>query len=111
MALSTTSGLVAGSASNPDPRADNHGKKIGILIVAYNAVTTLTKVLNRIPADAWENVAEVAVMDDASQDSTYELALGYKSVSQIEKLQVVRHAKNKGYGGNQKTGYQYFIDK
>jgi len=110
MATSTT-GHATSTAANPDPRSLCHGKKIGILIVAYNAVTTLTKVLNRIPADAWENVSEVAVMDDASQDSTYELALGYKSVSQIDKLHVVRHPQNKGYGGNQKAGYQYFIDK
>jgi 2-polyprenyl-3-methyl-5-hydroxy-6-metoxy-1,4-benzoquinol methylase len=103
--------VAAGSASQPDPRAFNHGKKIGILVVAYNAVTTLTKVLNRIPPDAWENVSEVAVMDDASQDSTYELALGYKVHGQVDKLHVVRHPKNLGYGGNQKIGYQYFIDK
>lgn len=94
-----------------DPKAFNQGKKIGILVVAYNAVTTLTKVLNRIPPDAWDNVAEVAILDDASQDSTYELALGYKSVSQIDKLHVVRHPKNLGYGGNQKAGYEYFAEK
>ncbi|MCS7024759.1 MAG: bifunctional glycosyltransferase/class I SAM-dependent methyltransferase [Bryobacteraceae bacterium] len=100
------------SASDPDPRAFNHGKKIGILIVAYNAVTTLKKVLNRIPKQAWENVAEVAILDDASQDATYELALGYKSLNELgDKLHVVRHPENKGYGGNQKAGYQYFIEK
>jgi 2-polyprenyl-3-methyl-5-hydroxy-6-metoxy-1,4-benzoquinol methylase len=94
-----------------DAKAFNHGKKIGILVVTYNAVTTLTKVLKRIPDDAWDNVAEVAIMDDASQDSTYELALGYKSVSQIDKLHVVHHPSNLGYGGNQKAGYQYFLEK
>ncbi|MBV6434049.1 MAG: Ubiquinone biosynthesis O-methyltransferase [Bryobacteraceae bacterium] len=99
------------TAANPDPRALNHGKKIGILIVAYNAVTTLAKVLNRIPADAWANVSEVAVMDDASEDSTYELALGYKSVSQLDKLHVIRHPENLGYGGNQKAGYRYFLER
>lgn len=98
-------------ASEGDPRMFNHGKKIGVLVVAYNAVTTLTKVLNRIPPETWANVAEIAVMDDASQDSTYELALGYKSASNHEKLHVVRHPKNLGYGGNQKAGYQYFIDR
>src|SRR6185369_6298213 len=51
------------------------------------------------------------ILDDASQDSTYELALGYKSVSQIDKLHVVRHPKNLGYGGNQKAGYEYFAEK
>src|SRR5258708_1303568 len=103
--------VSAVASLSADSRVLCHGKKIGILIVAYNAVTTLTKVLNRIPKETWENVAEVAVLDDASQDCTYELALGYKSVSQIDKLQVVRHAKNKGYGGNQKAGYRYFQEK
>ncbi|MBI3209404.1 MAG: glycosyltransferase [Candidatus Solibacter usitatus] len=99
------------SASAADPRVLNHGKKIGILIVAYNAVTTLTKVLKRIPAETWENVAEVAVLDDASQDSTYEVALGYQTLAQNAKFSVIRHNENLGYGGNQKSGYQYFIDK
>ncbi len=94
-----------------DPRADNKGKKIGILIVAYNAVTTLVNVLKRIQPDTWDNVAEVVICDDASQDNTYELALGFKQVSNINKLQVIRHAQNLGYGGNQKAGYQYFIDR
>lgn len=91
--------------------ADNKGKKIGILIVAYNAVTTLTSVLKRIPAEVWDNVAEVVVFDDASKDDTYELAVGYKFLSKITHLQVFKNNRNLGYGGNQKLGYQYFIDK
>jgi glycosyltransferase involved in cell wall biosynthesis len=94
-----------------DPRTDCRGRKVGILIVAYNAVTTLIRVLKRIPRDAWDNVAEVVVFDDASQDNTYELALGYKSAAQVDKLNVIRHAKNLGYGGNQKAGYAYFLEK
>ena len=39
-------------------------KKIGVLIVAYNAVSTLAKVLDRIPADLREKIAEVFVFDD-----------------------------------------------
>ena len=57
------------------------GKRIGILIVAYNAVTTLTKVLKRITPSVWENVEEIAVFDDASQDATYELAVGLKMLT------------------------------
>ncbi len=87
------------------------GKRIGILIVAYNAVTTLTKVLQRIPEDVWENVEEVVVFDDASKDSTYELAIGYKTITGIEKLHVIKNDQNQGYGGNQKLGYQYFMEK
>jgi len=99
------------AAASVDPRDDARGKRIGILIVAYNALTTVTKVLDRIPRGVWENVGEVVVFDDASKDPTYELALGYKQARDIGKLEVLRHAKNLGYGGNQKAGYRYFIEK
>jgi 2-polyprenyl-3-methyl-5-hydroxy-6-metoxy-1,4-benzoquinol methylase len=90
---------------------DRRGKRIGILIVAYNAITTLSKVLKRIPADVWANIEEVAVFDDASKDETYELAVGYKTLFGVDKLTIFRNEKNLGYGGNQKHGYRYFIDK
>ena len=91
--------------------ADNRGKRIGVLIVAYNAVTTLASVLKRIPPEVWANVEEVAVFDDASKDDTHALAVGYKAVTGVEKLTTLRNVKNLGYGGNQKLGYQYFMDK
>lgn len=92
-------------------RAACHGKRIGILIVAYNAITTLSRVLKRISPSVWENVEEIAVFDDASPDATYEVAVGLKAVRNLPKLHVLRHPHNLGYGGNQKAGYQYFIDR
>jgi 2-polyprenyl-3-methyl-5-hydroxy-6-metoxy-1,4-benzoquinol methylase len=91
--------------------AQNNGQRIGILIVTYNALTTLTKVLKRITPEVWKNVEEIAVFDDASEDATYELALGLKTLRGLPKLQVLRHRENLGYGGNQKAAYQYFIEK
>ncbi len=91
--------------------AQCHGKRIGILIVTYNAVTTLTKVLKRITPNVWDNVEEIAVFDDASQDDTYELAMGIKTLRQLPKLTVLKHERNLGYGGNQKAGYRYFIER
>jgi 2-polyprenyl-3-methyl-5-hydroxy-6-metoxy-1,4-benzoquinol methylase len=91
--------------------ADCQGKRIGILIVTYNAVTTLTRVLKRITPNVWKNVEEIAVFDDASQDATYELAVGLKALRDLPKLTVLKHQKNQGYGGNQKAGYQYFMDR
>lgn len=97
----------------PDDRdlADSQGKRIGILIVTYNALTTLTSVLKRIPPVVWDNVEEIAVFDDASQDETYALAVGLMTLRSLPKLQVLKHSKNLGYGGNQKAGYRYFIEK
>ncbi len=92
-------------------RADNRGKRIGIFIVAYNALTTLSKVLKRITPDVWRNVEQVVVFDDASQDETYELAVGIQAMVNVPKLRVLKHSKNLGYGGNQKAGYRYFIEQ
>jgi 2-polyprenyl-3-methyl-5-hydroxy-6-metoxy-1,4-benzoquinol methylase len=97
--------------SDSDTEADCQGQRIGILVVTYNAVTTISKVLKRIPPNVWRNVEEVVIFDDASQDATYELAVGVKTIFENAKLQVLKHEKNLGYGGNQKAGYQYFIEK
>jgi glycosyltransferase involved in cell wall biosynthesis len=91
--------------------ASNRGLRIGVLIVAYNAVTTLAPVLKRIPEEVWNNVEEVVVFDDASRDATYELAVGYQLTTKLEKLRVIKNPSNLGYGGNQKAGYKYFLEK
>jgi cellulose synthase/poly-beta-1,6-N-acetylglucosamine synthase-like glycosyltransferase len=89
-----------------------NGQKIGILIVAYNALPHLvSKVLERIPAQVWREIDEVAVFDDASQDATYELAHGFKQVRGMDKLKVYKNETNLGYGGNQKKGFVYFARK
>jgi glycosyltransferase involved in cell wall biosynthesis len=84
--------------------------KIGILVVAYNAGSTLAKVLDRIPADFRPRIHEVLVGDDHSDDSTYLVGLGYRQITDDLPLTVVRHPSNLGYGGNQKWGYQWAMD-
>ena len=84
-------------------------KKIGILVVAYNAATTLAEVLDRIPTDFRPRIHEVLVADDHSQDSTYLVGVGYKATSDLP-LTIVKHPQNLGYGGNQKWGYRWAID-
>ena len=73
-----------------------NGKKIIVVLPAYNAELTLEKTYNEIPFDI---VDDVILVDDASKDATSELGrkLGIKHV--------IKHEKNKGYGGNQKTCY------
>lgn len=88
-----------------------NNKKIGILIVAYNAATTLHKVLDRIPKNVYDEIDEIAVFDDASKDNTYMVSIGYKELNQLEKLHLYLNEKNLGYGGNQKKGFAYFAEK
>jgi glycosyltransferase involved in cell wall biosynthesis len=73
-----------------------HGKRLIVVMPAYNAESTVEKTLREIP----EGFADdVVLVDDASRDQTAEVArrLG---------LHVLRHPKNRGYGGNQKTCYR-----
>ena len=84
--------------------------KIGVLIVAYNAEDTLARVLDRIPQDFAQQIDSILVCDDASTDNTHQVGLEYKSGSNLP-LTIVRHEINLGYGGNQKTGYQWALEK
>jgi glycosyltransferase involved in cell wall biosynthesis len=85
--------------------------RIGILVVAYNAESTLASVLDRVPKEFRPRVSQVFVCDDASGDSTHLVALGYQQLSADLPLKIVRHPQNLGYGGNQKAGYQMAIDE
>ena len=84
--------------------------KIGILIVAYNAQDTLAKVLDRISSEFAMQIDSILVCDDASTDDTHSVGLQYQSNSRLP-LTIVHHEINLGYGGNQKTGYQWAIEK
>jgi glycosyltransferase involved in cell wall biosynthesis len=84
-------------------------KRIGIFVIAYNAVNKLDWTLDRIPEDVWEKVEEVFLFDDCSTDNTYYAAVGYKLAKKLDKLTVHRNPQNLRYGGNQKAGYQYAI--
>ena len=85
-------------------------KRIGILVVAYNAASTLAKVLDRIPEDFRGRITKVLIGDDCSQDSTHLVALGYQQLSGDLPMEVVRHPENLGYGGNQKAGYRWAVE-
>ena len=77
------------------------GKKIVVVMPAYNAAQTLEKTYREVPTDI---VDEVILVDDCSSDETVEVArtLGIRHV--------IRHEQNKGYGGNQKTCYNKALE-
>src|SRR3954466_15876499 len=86
------------------------GKRLLIFIVAYNAQTTIEKVLSRIPASLHHDNVEVLIIDDSSQDDTFRNGLRYQQRHSAFKITVLRTPENQGYGGNQKLGYRYAID-
>lgn len=78
-----------------------NNNKVVVVMPAYNAERTLEQTFKEIPFDL---VDEVVLVDDASRDNTTELA------KQIGIRHVIKHDKNKGYGGNQKTCYKKALE-
>lgn len=78
-----------------------NGKKVAVVMPAYNAAATLQQTLQEIPR---EIVDDIILTDDASSDNTVELAnsLG---------IYTLRHEKNMGYGANQKTCYKAALER
>jgi glycosyltransferase involved in cell wall biosynthesis len=89
-------------------------KKILIFIVAYNAESHITDVLDRIPRsflnDNEYNI-EVLIIDDSSVDNTVGLANQYIVANSKLPITVFKNPNNQGYGGNQKIGYTYMLKK
>ena len=75
--------------------------KVAVVLPAYNAARTLERTYAEIPLDI---VGDVILTDDASRDDTVEIAarLG---------IFVIRHDRNRGYGGNQKTCYAAALER
>ncbi len=78
-----------------------NGKKIVVVMPAYNAAKTLEQTYNEIPFDI---VDDVILVSDASKDNTAAEAerLGIKHI--------IVHPKNRGYGGNQKSCYNKALE-
>ncbi|MCX6199583.1 MAG: glycosyltransferase family 2 protein [Bacteroidetes bacterium] len=73
-----------------------NNKKVVVVLPAYNAEKTLEQTLREVPMNV---VDELILVDDASKDGTFGKA------KQLGVHHVIKHEKNKGYGGNQKTCY------
>jgi glycosyltransferase involved in cell wall biosynthesis len=70
-------------------------KRIAVVLPAYNAARTLRRTVDEIPRDI---VDDVLLTDDASADDTV-------AVARTLGIYTLRHDRNRGYGGNQKTCY------
>ncbi|HYG38546.1 MAG TPA: glycosyltransferase family 2 protein [Cytophagales bacterium] len=76
-------------------------KKVIVVLPAYNAALTIEKTYAEIPFDI---VDEVVLVDDASKDDTVEVG------RKIGIQHIIKHEKNKGYGGNQKSCYNKALE-
>lgn len=77
-----------------------NGKKIVVVLPAYNAEKTLENTWREIPPE----VDDIVLVDDCSRDKTAELA-------QKLGITTIIHKNNTGYGGNQKTCYRTALER
>jgi glycosyltransferase involved in cell wall biosynthesis len=77
------------------------GRRITVVLPAYNAARTLRETFNEIPH---EIVDDILLVDDASTDDTFAVA---RSLG----IHTLRHERNRGYGANQKTCYAAALER
>src|SRR6516162_5786514 len=92
--------VPAAAEPQPGQRAVKRGKVV-LVMPAYNAAGTLQQTWSEIPPGS---VDEHILVDDASRDDTVAIA---RSLG----IRVLEHAKNRGYGGNQKSCYREALDR
>ena len=81
-----------------------------IFVIAYWAESTLSKVLDRVPRSIFADYScEILVIDDASEDRTFQIGHEYRGLHPDIRMTVLRNEHNQGYGGNQKVGYAFAI--
>ena len=82
-----------------------------IFIVANEAAETIIDVLNRIPDKLPFEKCEILIIDDASNDETFDTSVNFvRSRYSKHPVTILKNPRNQGYGGNQKLGYRYAID-
>ncbi|MEN6438180.1 MAG: bifunctional glycosyltransferase/class I SAM-dependent methyltransferase [Syntrophobacter sp.] len=85
--------------------------KVAVFVVAYNAEKHIESVLKRIPPWVAERLSEIYVVDDSSVDKTVEAVNATDWPDSFAPLNIYRTPYNQGYGGNQRLGYKYAIEK
>ncbi len=93
--------------------ANNRKPRVLVFIVAYNAEKTIREVVLRIPVELRDTYeVDILIIDDSSADATFEKG---HAVSRDPSLPfpvvVLFNPRNQGYGGNQKLGYHYALER
>jgi glycosyltransferase involved in cell wall biosynthesis len=107
-------------STRTDSRSAHEGKimnnakpRLLIFIVAYFAERSIDRVVRRIPPQLAETYeVEILIIDDSSRDATFAAAVATQNSGDLPfKITVLFNPDNQGYGGNQKIGYYYAIER
>jgi glycosyltransferase involved in cell wall biosynthesis len=75
-----------------------NGQKVVVVMPAYNAARTIETTYREVVSQGVVDL--VIVVDDASRDETVAIARS------LDRVKVIVHPQNRGYGANQKTCYR-----
>jgi glycosyltransferase involved in cell wall biosynthesis len=89
------------SDAAPVPRPTAHG--VTFVVPAYDEERGIAGVVERLAALELRVPVEILVVDDGSRDGTAAVLDGL--AARIDRLSVVRHPRNRGYGAALKTGF------
>lgn len=84
---------------------------VSVLVIAYEAASTIRSVLERTPTTLGGASYDLVVADDASRDDTAEQARDWVTASGRGGVHVLRRERNLGYGGNQVAGFRAAIER
>ena len=90
-------------------RAEARPLDLAVAVVAFEAASTITSVLDRVPGQVHGLAPRILVSDDGSSDPTGALASAWAATTDLDAVVEVA-ARNRGYGGNQKGCYRWALD-
>ena len=84
--------------------------RVGLIIPVFNVERTIVKVLERITPNFFEDISEILIIDNHSNDNTVSIILAYLNDNPEFSAYVtlIQHAENYGYGCSVKAGFEYF---
>lgn len=95
----------------PTDRPLSRAPRVRILVIAFEAESTIAAVLDRMPTAISGAAVDVQVADDASTDATADVARRWVAERRHPiPVEVVQRDRNLGYGGTQKAGFRQAID-
>lgn len=83
-------------------------KKITVVIPAYKADATLPGVIERIPSQAMDEIDHIIIVEDGGNN--HPESASNRLRQQYDKIEIIWHPQNRGYGAAQKTGFQRALE-
>ena len=90
-------------------RTREQAVSVSVYMPAYNVGTLLRDTVERIPAEAWERIGRLHIVNDGSKDATAEVAEAL--AQENAKIQVHHHAQNQGYGAVVRQGISLCMEE